>query len=207
MKSFSLDTPEPPKQLLGIDETTKKKSSSFTNTCFGAGPQSPEDKMTVLTASSLRKKFALARASSLEMEEKKNRSYSPSPKGSPKSQRKDNKNLYVALYNFKPKEKDDIDLRAGWRVTILDSSKKDWWKGRSHGRTGYFPATYVIPLQYDQRVFQVQQPLNLSDGNYSIKFHKDQIVLQVGEEVDGMILVRAANNRQALCPLVYLQEL
>ena len=35
MKSFSLDTPEPPKQLLGIDETTKKKSSSFTNTCFG----------------------------------------------------------------------------------------------------------------------------------------------------------------------------
>jgi len=35
MKSFSLDTPEPPKQLLGIDESTKKKSSSFTNTCFG----------------------------------------------------------------------------------------------------------------------------------------------------------------------------
>ena len=35
MKSFSLDAPEPPKQLLGIDESTKKKSSSFTNTCFG----------------------------------------------------------------------------------------------------------------------------------------------------------------------------
>lgn len=35
MKSFSLDTPEPSKHLLAIDETTKKKSSSFTNTCFG----------------------------------------------------------------------------------------------------------------------------------------------------------------------------
>lgn len=33
MKSFSLDTPDSPKQLLGIDETTKKKSHSFTNTC------------------------------------------------------------------------------------------------------------------------------------------------------------------------------
>jgi hypothetical protein len=30
-----LDTPEPSKHLLAIDETTKKKSSSFTNTCFG----------------------------------------------------------------------------------------------------------------------------------------------------------------------------
>lgn len=35
MKSFSLDTPDPPKQLLGIDEMPKKKSSSFTNNCFG----------------------------------------------------------------------------------------------------------------------------------------------------------------------------
>jgi len=34
-----------------------------------------------------------------------------------------------------------------------------------------------------------------------------QIVLQIGEEVDSMILVRAANNRQALCPMIYLQEL
>ena len=47
-------------------------------------------------------------------------------------------------------------------------------QGKTHGRIGYFPATYVIPLQPDQRVFQVQQPLNLSDGTYSIKFHKEQ---------------------------------
>ena len=43
------------------------------------------------------------------------------------------------------------------------------------GKAGYFPATYVIPLQADQRVFQVLQPLNLLDGNNSIKFHKDQV--------------------------------
>jgi len=42
---------------------------------------------------------------------------------------------------------------------------------------------------------------------YFVKLFYFQIVLQVGEEVEGMILVRAANNRQALCPLVYLQEL
>lgn len=48
-------------------------------------------------------------------------------------------------------------------------------QGKSHGKSGYFPATYVIPLQPDQRVFQVLQPLNLSDGTYSIKFHKEQV--------------------------------
>ena len=34
-----------------------------------------------------------------------------------------------------------------------------------------------------------------------------QIVLQIGEEVDEMVTIRAANNRQAMCPLIYLQEL
>lgn len=161
----------------------------------------------MFSAQSLRKKFGLKKASSLEIEERKQRSHTPSPKSSPKSQKKQQVNLYVALYNFKAKEKDDIDLRAGSRVNVTDSSKKDWWKGKIRGKTGYFPATYVIPLQADQRVFQVLQPLNLLDGNNSIKFHKDQIVLQVGEEIDGMITIRAANNRQALCPLLYLQEL
>ena len=50
-----------------------------------------------------------------------------------------------------------------------------FFQGKIRGKTGYFPATYVIPLQADQRVFQVLQPLNLLDGNNSIKFHKDQV--------------------------------
>jgi phosphorylcholine metabolism protein LicD len=40
MKSFSLDAPDTPRQLLSIDETAKKKSSSSTSfptytACFG----------------------------------------------------------------------------------------------------------------------------------------------------------------------------
>ena len=50
-----------------------------------AGKESPEERVT-FTASSLRKKFALAKASSLEMEDKKVVvPFSPSPKSSPVS--------------------------------------------------------------------------------------------------------------------------
>ncbi|KAJ8298702.1 hypothetical protein KUTeg_022762 [Tegillarca granosa] len=77
-----------------------------------------------------------------------------------KSLKKQQNNPYVVLYNFRGKEKDDLDLRAGWRVTVTDSSDQDWWK----------------------------------------------IVLQAGDETDGMIHVMAANNKQAVCPLKYLNE-
>uniref|UniRef100_K1PH34 SH3 and cysteine-rich domain-containing protein 3 n=1 Tax=Magallana gigas TaxID=29159 RepID=K1PH34_MAGGI len=216
MKSFSLDTPEPSKHLLAIDETTKKKSSSFTNTCFGGplnsrlapenvGSTSPDEKY-VFSAANLRKKFASSsnRASSLELEDKL--SYTQSPKDSPKSQKKQNTQLYVVLYNFKGKEKDDLDLRAGWRVNVLDSSDQDWWKGKCNGKVGYFPATYLIPIQTGQRVFQVIHSMHLTEGGNGMKLHKDQIVLQIGEENMGMVRVQAANKKHALCPLKYLKE-
>ncbi|XP_055996038.1 nostrin-like isoform X3 [Ostrea edulis] len=217
MKSFSLDTPEPSKHLLAIDETTKKKSSSFTNTCFGGpisqltaaesdvGSSSPDEKY-VFSAANLRKKFASSsnRASSLELEDKV--SYSHSPKDSPKSQKKSNTQLYVVLYNFKGKEKDDLDLRAGWRVSVMDKSDPDWWKGKCNGKVGYFPATYLIPIQTGQRVFQVVHSMHLTEGGNGMKLHKEQIVLQIGDEEMGMVHIQAANKKQAMCPLKYLKE-
>ena len=52
--------------------------------------------------------------------------------------------------------------------------------------------------------FNMKLIVKFSENNLLISF---QIVLQVGEEVDEMVTIRAANNRQAMCPLIYLQEL
>lgn len=172
---------------------------------FLTGSTSPDEKY-VFSAANLRKKFASSsnRASSLELEDKL--SYTQSPKDSPKSQKKQNTQLYIVLYNFKGKEKDDLDLRAGWRVNVLDSSDQDWWKGKCNGKVGYFPATYLIPIQTGQRVFQVIHSMHLTEGGNGMKLHKDQIVLQIGEENMGMVRVQAANKKHALCPLKYLKE-
>ncbi|KAK3103942.1 hypothetical protein FSP39_023068 [Pinctada imbricata] len=181
------------------------ESTSKTSSPSSSGSTSPDEKYT-FTAANLRKKFAASnKASSLDIEDKKRGSTSPSPRESPKSQRKSTQ-MFVVLYNFKGKEKDDLDLRAGWRVSVIDGSDQDWWKGKYNGKVGYFPATYVIPLQKDQRVFQVTHPMHLTEGDNGMKLHKDQIVLQIGEEEHGMIHVQAANKKQAMCPLRYLNE-
>ncbi|XP_052711359.1 nostrin-like isoform X3 [Crassostrea angulata] len=189
-------------------KTTSPASSGPLNSRLApenVGSTSPDEKY-VFSAANLRKKFASSsnRASSLELEDKL--SYTQSPKDSPKSQKKQNTQLYVVLYNFKGKEKDDLDLRAGWRVNVLDSSDQDWWKGKCNGKVGYFPATYLIPIQTGQRVFQVIHSMHLTEGGNGMKLHKDQIVLQIGEENMGMVRVQAANKKHALCPLKYLKE-
>lgn len=33
-----------------------------------------------------------------------------------------------------------------------------------------------------------------------------QIVIQIGDEVDGMVMIRNGDNQQGVCPLKYLQE-
>ncbi|GAB1602384.1 hypothetical protein Ahia01_000517600 [Argonauta hians] len=214
MKSFSLDTSDPPKQLLAIDETTKKKSSSFSNTYLGVQPLDPAQRSSAF----IRHKLG-GRSSSLEIDESKSGASSfflysnPSPVSSNpnlaqlKISKKKSDDMYVVLYNFKAKEKDDLDLKAGWRISVLENSKKDWWKGKCNGKVGHFPAAYVERLQPGQRIFQVNSPVHIVEGGIDVRFHKDQIVLQVGEEQNGSIQVKSMNNRQANCPLKYLLEI
>nr|XP_019952135.1 PREDICTED: SH3 and cysteine-rich domain-containing protein 3 isoform X2 [Paralichthys olivaceus] len=64
---------------------------------------------------------------------------------------------YLALYRFKAVEKDDLDVHAGDRITVIDDSNEEWWrivvkKGEevngylkvSTGRKlGFFPANLL----------------------------------------------------------------
>lgn len=64
-------------------------------------------------------------------------------------------NLYVILYNFKSRHQDELDLKAGDKVTVIDFSDPDWWKGKCLGRTGYFPSKYCSKLAAGERPLQV----------------------------------------------------
>ncbi|XP_050453606.1 uncharacterized protein LOC126852650 isoform X3 [Cataglyphis hispanica] len=128
-------------------------------------------------------------------------------------------NLYVVLYNFEARHPDELDLKAGDKITVIDKSEKDWWKGKClGGRTGYFPSAYVMRVESGQKTLQVTRNLQLADQTTLLR---DQIVIQVGEEVDGVAMVRCAADvrsadhtgkegdvlyKEILCPLKYLQE-
>ncbi|KAG7807545.1 hypothetical protein KL921_004303 [Ogataea angusta] len=48
-----------------------------------------------------------------------------------------------ALYDYKPQQPEDLELRAGDKITVIEKVSTAWWRGSLRGRTGMFPANYV----------------------------------------------------------------
>ncbi|KAJ3602197.1 hypothetical protein NHX12_029956 [Muraenolepis orangiensis] len=70
---------------------------------------------------------------------------------------------YLALYRFKAIEKDDLDLHAGDRITVIDDSNEEWWRGKMGERTGFLPANYIIRVRAGEGVYkQMAMLLRLS---------------------------------------------
>ncbi|XP_071040260.1 uncharacterized protein [Parasteatoda tepidariorum] len=140
--------------------------------------------------------------------EKSLSSASTSPCPSPKPHRLLPTNLYVVLYNFQGRHKDEIDLKAGCIITVTDTRDPNWWEGKCMGRIGFFPSMYVTRLHPGEQPLQVIHAVHVSDneGN-SNKLLSDQIIIQVGDERDGMVMIRTgANDKTYSCPLKYLKE-
>lgn len=51
-------------------------------------------------------------------------------------------NWYIALYQFDAVESNDLPLKPGDHINVIES-KDEWWKGISNGKSGIFPANYV----------------------------------------------------------------
>ncbi|NWU20219.1 STAC protein, partial [Dyaphorophyia castanea] len=63
-------------------------------------------------------------------------------------------NTYVALYKFVPQENEDLEMRPGDLITLLEDSNEDWWKGRIDDRTGFFPANFVQRVQQNEKIYR-----------------------------------------------------
>ncbi|XP_025158784.1 uncharacterized protein LOC105182484 isoform X2 [Harpegnathos saltator] len=236
MKSLSLDSPEGTAHVrhrprdyypAGQKETTPPRHSD-SGSINRLSPCSPGQ------SHSMHKHVRSAiRMSSMELPDENEKSYSSastSPCPSPHANNQNHlnppgkrvlppNNLYVVLYNFEARHRDELDLKAGYKVTVIDKSEKDWWKGKClGGRAGYFPSAYVMRVESGQKTLQVTCNLQLADQTTLLR---DQIVIQVGEEVDGVAMVRCAADvrsadhtgkegdvlyKEVLCPLKYLQE-
>lgn len=94
--------------------------------------------------------------------------------------------LYVVLHSFKARRVDDLGLKAGSTVHILDTSDSDWWKGHCPvtGSVGYLPSTYLAHLRHGERVHRVRQlcSLNVMGGDVC-SLARDQIVIEMAGEV------------------------
>nr|XP_034824866.1 uncharacterized protein LOC117982609 isoform X3 [Maniola hyperantus] len=204
MKSLSLDSPE-------CGELRRRPRDQPSQGSRVLSPSSPVHSRRHLSA-------RMGRMSSVELPDEPDKSLSsnstspcPSPvKQHSKHQRLLPTNLYVVLYNFKSRHADELDLKAGYKVTVIDTSDPDWWKGKCLGKIGYFPSKYCTKLHAGERPLQVTHNLEVggdaSDGERSLMLLRDQIVIQVADELDGMVMIRSGDNREVVCPSKFLQE-
>ncbi|XP_050536380.1 uncharacterized protein LOC126902806 isoform X8 [Daktulosphaira vitifoliae] len=205
MKSFSLDSSDTAEQAqrrrMGGGQHMESHSNPSSSSRLQS-PSSPVHNRRLLTTRNIR-------MSSVELPDDNDKSLSSastSPCPSPKPHRLLPNNLYVVLYNFKARREDELDLKAGYKVTVIDTSDPAWWKGKCFGRVGYFPYNYVTKVQPGERPLQVTHNLQVSDGDNGLTLLRDQIVIQIGEELDGMVVIRNAENKQGICPVKFLQE-
>ena len=67
--------------------------------------------------------------------------------------------------------------RAGYKLTVIDASDKDWWRGSYFGAVGVFPSTYVTKLGPREKPLQVIQSVNINSihGDGLISLLRDQV--------------------------------
>ncbi|KAH1017902.1 hypothetical protein HUJ05_008493 [Dendroctonus ponderosae] len=203
MKSLSLDSPESTehaqrRQRHGANAASDPHSNHSSSSKIQS-PSSPVHNRRLLSAKNIR-------MSSVELPDENEKSPSsastspcPSPVGK-KSHRLLPTNLYVVLYNFKARHQDELDLKAGYKVTVIETTDPDWWKGKCFGKTGFFPSKYVSKLSPGEKPLQVTHNLQVTDGDNGLMLLRDQIVIQIGEEIEGMVMIRSGDNRQGVKP-------
>nr|XP_023410570.1 SH3 and cysteine-rich domain-containing protein [Loxodonta africana] len=115
-------------------------------------------------------------------------------------------NTYVALYKFVPQENEDLEMRPGDMITLLEDSNEDWWKGKIQDRIGFFPANFVQRVQQDEKIFRCVRTFIGCKEQGQITLKENQICVTSEEEQDGFIRVLSGKKR-GLVPLDALENI
>ncbi|XP_060542066.1 SH3 and cysteine-rich domain-containing protein isoform X3 [Pantherophis guttatus] len=134
-------------------------------------------------------------------------SSSDSPKRNSGSLNKDTiqMNTYVALYKFVPQEHEDLEMRPGDRIILLEDSNEDWWKGKIKDRIGFFPANFVQRLQ-DENVFKCIRTFIGCKEQGQITLKENQICITSEKEHDGFIKV-CSGKKKGFVPVDVLENI
>ncbi|NXH31718.1 STAC protein, partial [Myiagra hebetior] len=115
-------------------------------------------------------------------------------------------NTYVALYKFVPQENEDLEMRPGDMITLLEDSNEDWWKGRIDDRTGFFPANFVQRVQQNERIYRCIRTFIGCKEQGQITLKENQICVTSEKEHDGFIKVYSG-KKKGFVPIDVLENI
>ncbi|NWS17050.1 STAC protein, partial [Pachyramphus minor] len=115
-------------------------------------------------------------------------------------------NTYVALYKFVPQENEDLEMRPGDMITLLEDSNEDWWKGRIDDRTGFFPANFVQRVQQNEKIYRCIRTFIGCKEQGQITLKENQICVTSEKEQDGFIKVYSG-KKKGFVPIDVLENI
>ncbi|NWV71954.1 STAC protein, partial [Malurus elegans] len=115
-------------------------------------------------------------------------------------------NTYVALYKFVPQENEDLEMRPGDMITLLEDSNEDWWKGRIDDRTGFFPANFVQRVQQNEKIYRCTRTFIGCKEQGQITLKENQICVTSEKEHDGFIKVYSG-KKKGFVPIDVLENI
>ncbi|KAM6338574.1 STAC protein, partial [Podargus strigoides] len=115
-------------------------------------------------------------------------------------------NTYVALYKFVPQENEDLEMRPGDMITLLEDSNEDWWKGKIDDRTGFFPANFVQRVQQDEKIYRCVRTFIGCKEQGQITLKENQICVTSEKEHDGFIKVYSG-KKKGFVPIDILENI
>ncbi|KAM9257901.1 SH3 and cysteine-rich domain-containing protein [Cariama cristata] len=113
---------------------------------------------------------------------------------------------YVALYKFVPQENEDLEMRPGDMITLLEDSNEDWWKGKIDDRTGFFPANFVQRVQQDEKIYRCIRTFIGCKEQGQITLKENQICVTSEKEHDGFIKVYSG-KKKGFVPIDVLENI
>ncbi|XP_077978468.1 uncharacterized protein LOC144433932 isoform X2 [Glandiceps talaboti] len=115
--------------------------------------------------------------------------------------------IYIALHDFEGGKTDDLPLKAGVLVSVLDKPSERWWKGKASGEVGYFPSYCVEVLESWERPLRVTRSYSAAEQANQLSLKRGQIVIQISEPENGWVVVKTGQRETGRFPYQYLQPL
>ncbi|MGH0130467.1 UNVERIFIED_CONTAM: hypothetical protein FKN15_042536 [Acipenser sinensis] len=105
------------------------------------------------------------------------------------------RNTYAALFKFVPQDNEDLEMRPGDSIILLDDSNEDWWKGTIEDRVGYFPANFAHQVKAGEIVYRCTRTFIGCKEQGQIILKEGQICVANKEETNGFIKVSSGKKK------------
>lgn len=127
----------------------------------------------------------------------------------------------VAKFAFQPQHEDELVLKKGDRITVIEKKEDGWWKGRIGKQSGWFPSNYVYVEEENLKpapkssaskpvLHKVKTLYNFDPKNpEELSFKKDEIldIIEKPEDDPEWWVARKKDGSTGLVPSNYISNI